>query len=148
MTPRPPPIAIGLGCRSGVPGDAVVHIVRAALDRLGLDPAMLAHGAGLLCTSVEKQSEPGLVEAAVGLGLPLVLLPKSALAAVSDAVETRSDRVVALFGLPGIAETAALAGAGPGARLVLPRIAEAGVTCAIATARADFAERAMLGGKP
>ena len=86
-----------------------------------------------LFTIAEKQGEAGLIEAAVTLALPLVFLPHAALAAVETAVQTRSERVVALFGTPSVAEAAALAGAGPGARLLVPRLASASATCAVAT---------------
>ena len=39
---------------------------------------------------------------------------------------------MALFGLPSIAETAALAGAGPSSVLLLARMSEGGASCAIA----------------
>ena len=46
---------------------------------------------------------------------------------------TRSARIEALRGVGSLAEAAALAAAGPQGRLVLPRIASAGATCALAT---------------
>ncbi|HTI02212.1 MAG TPA: cobalamin biosynthesis protein, partial [Acidisoma sp.] len=45
---------------------------------------------------------------------------------------TRSARAQREVGLASVAEAAALAGAGPGGRLVLARIAADGVTCALA----------------
>ena len=56
-------------------------------------------------------------------------------AVIADALaraETRSERVLALMGIPCIAEAAALAGGGPTARLILPRIAIGTATCALA----------------
>ena len=57
----------------------------------------------------------GLHEAAARLSLPLMFLPESSVKNVACKTETRSERVVQLFGLPSVAETAALAGAGGGA---------------------------------
>jgi cobalt-precorrin 5A hydrolase len=51
-------------------------------------------------------------------------------------VKTRSARVGRHIGLPSLAETAALAGAGPGGELIVGRLAEGGATCAIAYRRA------------
>lgn len=136
-TPRIAPgmLAIGIGCRSGVSAELIVTLVRRALDRAAsLMPEglpMRGHRAALF-TAVEKQGETGLREAAMLLAMPLVFLPKPALAAFSDAAETRSERVVQLFGVPSLAETAALAGAGAGSHLVVARIAADGVTCAVA----------------
>jgi len=126
MTTRPF-LAVGVGCRSGVAGEVIADLVERALDataRPGLPAALF--------TVVDKQSEPGIGEAAAGLGLALVHLPRAALAAVADRVATRSEKVVELFGVPSIAEAAALAGAGPGSRLVVERMADRGATVAVA----------------
>jgi cobalt-precorrin 5A hydrolase len=119
-------LAIGIGCRSGAAADDIVALVRKALDRSGRS------GRAALFTAVEKQGEAGLRQAAVQLAMPLVFLPKAALVDSADGAVTRSERVVQLFGVPSIAETAALAGAGTGSELIVPRIASDGVTCAIA----------------
>lgn len=121
-----PLLAIGLGCKSGVTADAVVALVEEAVQRVN------GKATGLY-TIEDKQGEAALGEAAARLGLPLIHLPQGALEAAAPRAVTKSERVLALFGVPSIAETAALAGAGPGALLVLPRISAGGVTCAIAT---------------
>nr|WP_181704202.1 cobalamin biosynthesis protein [Chthonobacter albigriseus] len=118
-------LAIGLGCRSGVAVEAVLALVKTALSRTEGRPLALF-------TAAEKENEPALTAAAAVLGLPLVFVPRRDLEAAADRAVTRSERVVALFGVPSVAETAALAGAGPDGRLVLPRISADGVTCAIA----------------
>ncbi len=122
-----PFLAIGVGCRRGVGGEAIAALVTRALAAAARpgDPAVLF-------TLSDKVGEIGIGEAAARLGLPLVHLPKEALAAVADRVTLRSERVVELFGVPAIAEAAALAGAGPQSRLIVERIAEAGVTVAVA----------------
>ncbi len=136
-TPRIAPgmLAIGVGCRSGVSAELIVTLVRRALERATylLGEAVPTRGLrAAMFTAVEKQGEAGLREAAMLLAMPLVFLPKPALAAFSDAAETRSERVVQLFGVPSLAETAALAGAGTGSHLLVARIAADGVTCAVA----------------
>ncbi len=68
------------------------------------------------------------------LGLPLTFLDHDALAAASVRAVTRSARAMAETGLASVAEAAALAGAGPGSRLLLPRVASAAATCALAVA--------------
>jgi len=118
-------LSIGIGCKSGVSAGAVTRLVEAACSRTSGLPA------GLF-TAEDKRGEPALAQAATHLGLPLVYLPRTALKAMTSHTKTTSARVLALFGVPSIAETAALAGAGPGSRLVLARISAEGVTCAIA----------------
>lgn len=117
--------ALGLGCRPGVAADAVL----AAVASLDVD---LACAPDMIATIANRHGEPGLVAAAAALGLPLVFLPQSALAAAAPAAVTTSERVVALFGVPSIAETAALAAAGPGAKLTIPRRVVGPVTIAVA----------------
>lgn len=123
MRPR---LAIGVGCRAGVAGEAVAALVGRARAWLEADaPATLF-------TVADKRGEPGLAAAAAALGLDLVFLSHGELSAVAGGVVTASPGSMARFALPSIAEAAALAGAGPGARLLVPRMAEGGVTCAIA----------------
>ena len=121
-------IAIGLGCRKGVSGEVIASLVREALARIEQS------GAAALFTVDAKRDEAGLAQAARALAMPLHFLPQEALVAVADLAQTRSPRVEALFGVPSVAETAALAGAGAGAVLILPRIARDDATCAIARA--------------
>ena len=66
------------------------------------------------------------------LDMPLTFLPREALAAQMEHVQTKSLKAERLYGLASISEAAALAGAGAGAKLILPRIASANATCAIA----------------
>ena len=122
-------IAIGLGCRKGVSGEVIASLVREALA--GIEQP----GAAALFTVDAKRREAGLAQAALALAMPLHFVTQEALAAVADKAQTRSPRVESLFGVPSVAETAALAGAGPGAVLILPRIARENVTCAIARAQ-------------
>jgi len=83
-----------------------------------------------------KSGEPGIAAAASDLGVPLVLVPQADLEAAGTRTMTRSERVVALMGVPSAAEAAALAAAGPAARLVAPRTAVGPATCALATSEA------------
>ncbi|WP_051953658.1 cobalamin biosynthesis protein [Methylocapsa aurea] len=123
-------IAIGIGCKKGCPAQRIVALVRTA--RASIDDA----GApATLFTLADKQGETGLHDAAQELGLPLVFLDAEILRQASGRAITRSDRVMAMFGLPSIAETAALAGAGPASILLAPRVSEAGASCAIAGSR-------------
>lgn len=120
-------IAIGLGCRKGCASTAIVSLVRRALAAAQCDDAPTA-----LFTHVEKINEAGLAAAARELQLPLIFLEAEALRQASTRAATRSDKVMRLFGLPSIAETAALVGAGPASILLTPRLSEGCASCAIA----------------
>ena len=66
------------------------------------------------------------------LALTLTPLPLAALNAQAERILTPSAPAQARFGAPNIAEAAALAGAGEGGRLLGPRLAADGATCAVA----------------
>jgi len=122
-------IAIGVGCRLGCPADAIETLVRQALDQ-----APAAHRLGLF-TIRDKSGEPGLIQAATRLGLNLIFVERDALREQTASVQTLSPRAERRFGVPSVAEAAALAGAGAGSVLLVPRIDGQGATCAIAGSR-------------
>jgi cobalt-precorrin 5A hydrolase len=125
-------VAIGVGCRAGVSGEAIAALARRALAECGA-PA----GERRVFTLAEKAGEAGIVEAARLLSASLTALPREALAAEAARVVTVSPASEARFGLPAIAEAAALAGAGAGGRLLGARLAANGATCAIALSEAS-----------
>jgi cobalt-precorrin 5A hydrolase len=64
--------------------------------------------------------------------VPLLVVPQRDLEAAGARTVTKSARVVALAGVPSVAEAAALAAGGPRARLIAPRVAVGPATCALA----------------
>jgi cobalt-precorrin 5A hydrolase len=120
-------VAIGVGCRAGVSGEAIAALIRRALAEFGAP-----EGERRLFTLAAKAGEPGLVEAARLLGARLTPLPLAALKAEAARVLTSSRVAQARFGAPAVAEAAALAGAGADGRLLGPRLAADGATCAVA----------------
>lgn len=101
-----------------------------------LAEAGLGDGIALAClaTAADRAGDASLAEAARALGVPVRGADPAALAAADARCLTRSARVVRLRGIGSLAEAAALALADPGARLLGPRIASAGATCALAVA--------------
>jgi cobalt-precorrin 5A hydrolase len=120
-------IVAGVGCRKGARAVEIEAAIVAAFARVGVATSELS----LIATSAAKGGEPGIAAAASAIGVPLVLIPQGDLAAVGKRVTTRSARVIALMGVPSVAETAALAAGGPSARLIAPRIAVGPATCAL-----------------
>ncbi len=127
-TPSPKAfVAIGVGCRAGVAGEAIAALARRALAEAG-EP----EGERGMFTLAAKANEPGLIEAARLLGVTLTPLPLVELVAQAERIVTPSAAARARFGAPNIAEAAALAGAGVGGRLIRARLAADGATCAVA----------------
>ena len=118
-------LAVGVGCRRGASAEAIVALVRETL-------AACEGAAGRMFTHEDKASDGNLRLAAETLALALVGIPKSALAAQGARAANPSEAALRRFGLPSVAEAAALAGAGEGARIVASR-KSAGVTCAVAS---------------
>ncbi|KAB1075284.1 cobalamin biosynthesis protein [Methylobacterium planeticum] len=119
-------VVAGIGFRRGTPAAEIVALLRRALREAASDDL------GALATAADRADAPACREAARAFGLvPLGVAP-AALAAVDARVPTRSPRIERLRGIGSLAEAAALAAAGDGARLILPRIASPGATCALA----------------
>jgi len=122
-------IAIGVGCRKSCLRASIVALVRSVVADCAVQSARQC-----LFTHADKQGDAELAAAARSLELELVFLPREALEAMTLRLLTRSAAAQRRFGLPSIAEAAALAGAGPGSRLIGPRRIGEGVTCAVAIA--------------
>lgn len=123
-------IVAGIGCRAGASAHDIEAVLTAALAQAQPEAGVL----GVVATSLAKSREPGIAAAATARGARLVAVPQAELEAAGARVVTRSERVVAIAGVPSVAEAAALAAAGPDARLLVPRIAIGPATCALAIA--------------
>ncbi|WP_210484233.1 cobalamin biosynthesis protein [Microvirga antarctica] len=121
-------IVAGLGCRSLVSPQEVMDLVAAAAHAACVELSEIAS----LATIDTRSREPGLVDAATRLGLPILAVSGDAMRSSASRVATHSPRAIALFGVGSVAEAAALAAIGPAATLLLPRIASDRVTCALA----------------
>jgi cobalt-precorrin 5A hydrolase len=122
-------IVAGIGCRKDATEAQIEAALTAALERAGRPLAKI----DLLATSAAKRGEAGIAAAAAARKLPLKIVAQADLEAASARGTTWSQRVLALAGVPSVAEAAALAAAGPNSQLILPRITVGPVTCALAS---------------
>ncbi|MDQ0830156.1 histidinol-phosphate aminotransferase [Streptomyces achromogenes] len=120
-------LVVGVGASTGVPAAEVVELVENAVREAGRSVRDLAE----LATVDVRAGEPGLVEAARRLGVPVVTYSARQLAGVR--VPHPSDAPFAALGTASVAEAAALIGGG---ELVVPKRRSAGTparaTCAVA----------------
>jgi len=116
-------IVAGLGCRRGCSAADIVGAVQAAQALSGVLATTLA-------APDWKRAEPGLLDAAARLGLPVAFVDRSALLAVQDRCPTRSVVAQDAVGVGSVAEGAALAASG--GALLVPRLVQGGATCALA----------------
>ncbi|MDX3384987.1 precorrin-3B C(17)-methyltransferase [Streptomyces niveiscabiei] len=123
---RPPSLVVGVGASRGAPVDEVLSVIEDALRDAGLSARSVAR----LATVDAKSEEPGILEAAARLGVPVVTYSAGELAGVE--VPNPSDAPLAAVGTPSVAEAAALAGGG---ELLVPKRKSAGspamATCAV-----------------
>ncbi|WP_179510078.1 cobalamin biosynthesis protein [Sphingomonas melonis] len=114
-------IVAGFGCRAG----ATAASLRAALTLASAD-----HAAAMLAIAADRLAIAAPL--ADDLALPLVGIAADTLAAI--ATPTRSPASLAARGTGSVAEAAALAAAGPGARLLVSRriSPDRMATCALA----------------
>jgi cobalt-precorrin 5A hydrolase len=121
-------IAAGIGCKRGAPAADIEAAIRAALLRADV----AADALNAIATIEAKSAEAGIRAAAQALGIAVVIVPERELVAAGARVTTRSERALAFAGVGSVAEAAALAAAGPSARLIAPRLVVGAATCALA----------------
>ena len=153
---RPKTLAVGMGCRRGVPVEELDSLLVEAFQANGLSLLSMK----CLATAQLKQDEPGLIELAAKYEVPLVTYPAEELNAVFEAENfpgsysedvsleegrsqttstpggtpsgpTPRNRVHQLLGLWGVSEPAALLAAGSN-ELLAPRVKSARATVAVA----------------
>jgi cobalamin biosynthesis protein CbiG len=107
----------GIGCRRSCPAVDIVALVRAAAP------------VDALAAPAWKRHEPGLLEAARTLNLPLLFVDEAELTAAQPHCPTKSAAVRRAVGFASVAEAAALA---HGGRLVQRRQVHGMATCAVA----------------
>jgi cobalt-precorrin 5A hydrolase/precorrin-3B C17-methyltransferase len=123
-------LAVGVGCERGCPPEELIALVRDTLAGHGL-----AAGAVAALVSLDlKADEPAVHAAAAALDAPARFFAAPALAAEEPRLATPSELVRREVGVAGVAESAALAAAGPHGRLVVPKAKSRRATCAVALA--------------
>lgn len=120
-------IVAGFGCRREATAASLETALAAAASRVAQPVALLA---------ILRDRSAQLIPLAQALGLPFILLDPPMLAGRSTL--TRSPASIAAYGAGSVAEAAALAAAGPRARLIEPRFIspDRRATCALAEGNA------------
>ncbi len=135
---HPPSLVAGVGASTGAPAEEAAGLLAAALAGAGLAPESV----GEVATIDRRAADP----AVTGLGLPVRSYPAERLA--GQAVPHPSTVVAEAVGTPSVAEAAALAAAGPGGELVVPKQVGRQVTVAIARRSRPRGHLAVVGLGP
>lgn len=121
-------IVAGFGYRSA----ATAADLAAALDAALASAALTRGDIATLAIAASKQAGGAAAALAADTGHGVMTVSEAAMQAAGARCVTHSARSRAAHAVPSVAEAVALAAAGPGARLVQPRIATANATCALA----------------
>ena len=115
----------GVGCNRGTSAAEILELIRSVFDRHHLAPASLA----ALATIEAKRDEPGILEAARDLGVPVAFYSAGDLKGVR--VPNPSETVKRHMGVESVCEAAALKRAG-GKRLLVLKVRSRNATLAVA----------------
>ena len=124
--PRMSPPALGGGWCSTASVHSAVALVRAVMAQYGVQ------NLDTLALPDFKQHDTRAHPLAQHLGITAIWVSRQGMALVQPLCLTHSARVAQKTGLASVAEACALVVAGPGGRLYGPRVAQGGVTCALA----------------
>jgi cobalt-precorrin 5A hydrolase/precorrin-3B C17-methyltransferase len=131
---HPRTLVMGLGCERHAAPSELIALAEQVLSDNGLSPASLA-----AITSIDlKADETAIHAVAAHFHVPARFFTVEALSRETPRLKNPSDIVAKEVGVPGVAEAAALAGAGPEADLIVEKTRSTRGTCAIAKATAPI----------
>lgn len=128
---------IGIGSTSRVTLGDLFAVIAAASDKAkGIMRGTESEGEGLhMIATMDRPSTNGVYrEAATTLSIELRLLTLDDLLAFAGGCATHSAKSMKAYGIPSVAEASALAAAGAGAKLVIPRFCGRNTTASVAAA--------------
>ncbi|MGF6176864.1 cobalamin biosynthesis protein [Ensifer sp. 4252] len=126
--PPPGPLVLGLGCERGTPPGEVIALAEKALAQAGADKANI----GFVASLDARRGEPAILAAANHFAAEARFFDAATLEAVAPRLQNPSAIVFAHTGCHGVAEGAALVGAGPASVLLVAKITTSHATVAIA----------------
>ncbi|WP_234803998.1 cobalamin biosynthesis protein [Ensifer adhaerens] len=121
-------LVLGLGCERRTPAEEVIALAERALADAGAAPSDLR----LVASLDARAEEPAILAAARHFAVPAAFYDAATLEAEASRLANPSEIVFAHTGCHGVAEGAALVGAGREAVLVVPKIVSAHATAALA----------------
>ncbi|ACF00889.1 putative CobE protein [Rhodopseudomonas palustris TIE-1] len=109
-------VVIGVGFRSAASASSIIDVIETARR------AVAPHQLSALATAADKADHSGLSEAAAMTTLPVLPIDAAALDQAAARITTSSAVVAHHRGVGSVCEAAALAAAGPTARLIVSRL--------------------------
>lgn len=124
-------IVAGMGCRKGSSVEELLSALDAACTEARISRGSIAR----LATGEIKREEPGMLELAERLGLPLDIVGDDDLLRVEPRTKTVSRHSLAKTLSSSLSEAAALVVAGDTSQIIVPRLISQGATCALAQSK-------------
>ncbi|WP_457583468.1 cobalamin biosynthesis protein [Ensifer canadensis] len=124
----PGPLVLGLGCERGTPANEVIALAEKALAQAGADKADI----GFVASLDVRRDEPAIHAAAEHFAVRVRFFDAATLEAEAPRLQNPSAIVFAHTGCHGVAEGAALAGAGAASVLLVAKLTSSHATAAIA----------------
>ncbi|MBD9495225.1 MULTISPECIES: cobalamin biosynthesis protein [unclassified Ensifer] len=121
-------LVLGLGCERRTPAEEVIALAERALADAGAAPGDLR----LVASLDARAEEPAILAAAQHFSVPAAFYDAATLEAEASRLANPSEIVFAYTGCHGVAEGAALVGAGREAVLIVQKIVSAHATAALA----------------
>jgi cobalt-precorrin 5A hydrolase len=114
--PQMTAVVIGIGFRAATPASSIIDVIETARR------AAAPHQPSALATAADKADHSSLREASTATALSVLPVETAALEQAAARITTSSDVVVHHRGVGSVCEAAALAAAGPTARLIVSRL--------------------------
>lgn len=131
---HPATLVMGLGCERHAEASELIALAEEVLNRNNLAPAALAAIASIDI----KADEAAIHAAAAHFSVPARFFTADELKREAPRLKNPSETVAKEVGVPGVAEAAALAGAGPSGELIVEKTRSHRATCAIARSPAPI----------
>ena len=125
---HPRTLVMGLGCERHAEASELIALAVQVLSQSNLSPASLAAVASIDL----KADEPAIHAVAAHFGVPARFFTAEELNRETPRLRNPSDIVAKEVGVPGVAESSALAGVGAEGELIVEKTRSARATCAIA----------------
>jgi cobalt-precorrin 5A hydrolase len=125
-------LVIGLGFRDVASAQSIGEVL-AGVSLQAARPEL----ATVIAVAEDKAAHPGLLAVVQSARLPVETVAAEAMRQAGTRVTTRSELVLEKRGVGSVSEAAALAAAGPGARLIVTRMVSADHTATAAAALSE-----------
>lgn len=125
---KPKKFVLGIGTRKGVTSSKIIDFIAFIMNILDLPFERI----DAMATTEIKKNEPGIIETALRLNIPLEIIPLNVLKDFKNVQCSESELVRDKFGISGVCEPSALIAAGGNSRLILKKTSKNGVSLAVA----------------